>query len=259
MSECLNARTFRLVRCTFVAVLLLAIAPCRSTDAQDYPWYDQETNSVVPVLSEVSDVDSSAQRKSVAKIRPSRASNMRTGSGPQWNLWPMTWNFFNILMYSLITMVFLAIVFWLFVRFRQPQPLSGNVNVRLDKKPFKSSVQDLPFQLESGPKDCRVACAEAMRNGDFSKAIVYLFSHALLFADEHDLVRLRKGKTNRQYLRELVQHEVARNYLERLLLPFESVFFGGHEANREIVESLWSDLASFESSVSNRTREAVGT
>ena len=48
--------------------------------------------------------------------------------------------------------------------------------------------------------------AEARRHyqaGNYGAAIVYLFSFQLVQLDQRQIIRLAKGKTNRQYLREV--------------------------------------------------------
>ncbi len=67
-----------------------------------------------------------------------------------------------------------------------------------------------------------------MRLGDYSKAIVYLFSHILIELDEHRRIRLQRGKTNGMYLRELGRWPEWRGAIRKVVTAFERSFFGGH-------------------------------
>ena len=42
--------------------------------------------------------------------------------------------------------------------------------------------------------------------GDFAQATIFLFAHMLVELDRHQLIRLARGKTNRQYLMDLETH-----------------------------------------------------
>ena len=57
--------------------------------------------------------------------------------------------------------------------------------------------------LKKSPADYLDEAQRLYRNGDYAQAIIYLFSHQLLQLDRRHWLRLVKGKTNRQYLREV--------------------------------------------------------
>ena len=50
---------------------------------------------------------------------------------------------------------------------------------------------------------------------------------------------LAKGKTNRQYLRELQARADMAPLLATSMVAFEDVFFGGHSLSRERYEECW--------------------
>jgi hypothetical protein len=81
--------------------------------------------------------------------------------------------------------------------------------------------------------------------GDYSKAIIYYFSYQLVQLDEHQRIRLARGKTNRQYLREVHTQPVLREITEITMVAFEDVFFGNHALNRERFERCWNRLDDF--------------
>jgi hypothetical protein len=119
-------------------------------------------------------------------------------------------------------------------------------------KDYKKQIKELPFQIDTELGNCRDLAEAAFRSGDHSRAIIYLFSHALLYLDQHQVVRLRRGKTNRQYLREARELPPAYQYFSKLITPFESVFFGNHPMNPQEFSEYWRELPEFENHVRNR-------
>jgi hypothetical protein len=84
---------------------------------------------------------------------------------------------------------------------------------------------------------------------------MYLFSYQLVHLDKHHLIRLAKGKTNRQYLRELrAQNEESdgqglRGILRRTMIAFEDCFFGDHAIEKNRFEACWQRLDDFHKTV----------
>jgi hypothetical protein len=60
------------------------------------------------------------------------------------------------------------------------------------------------------------------------------------------MIRLKKGKTNRQYLRELSGRRELSNYYSDVMLPFEASFFGDHEVESHQFQACWDELDQFE-------------
>jgi hypothetical protein len=87
------------------------------------------------------------------------------------------------------------------------------------------------------------------RDGNYGEAVIYLFSYQLLQLDKQQLIRLTKGKTNRQYLRELGPRAELGHLLAITMAAFEDVFFGNHPIDRVRFEACWLRLKEFESLV----------
>ena len=83
--------------------------------------------------------------------------------------------------------------------------------------------------------------------GNYSEAIIYLFSYELVELDRSALIRLAKGKTNRQYLREAAATRSMKPLLERTMVTFEDVFFGRRTLDRSGFEACWKQLDEFQS------------
>ncbi len=106
-------------------------------------------------------------------------------------------------------------------------------------------VENLPFQLKKPTGDFLSEAQRLYEAGQYSEAIIYLFSYQLVQLDKHHVIRLSKGKTNRQYLRELRHRPVLRGMLETTMIAFEDVFFGHHPLDRERFEACWQSLDAF--------------
>jgi hypothetical protein len=106
-------------------------------------------------------------------------------------------------------------------------------------------IEELPFPVA---RSVRNLLAEAKRHyeaGSFAQAIVYLYSYELVELDKANLIRLEKGKTNRQYLGDLLANPDLRRLLSRTMRAFEDVFFGRYDLSRDRFETCWNDLAPF--------------
>ena len=105
----------------------------------------------------------------------------------------------------LVAVVLVALVVILFLVFRdssglRPRPAAGGEEV-LDAQ----RVEALPFLAERPRGDLLALARRHYFEGNYSEAIIYLFSYELVALDKLALVRLVRGKTNRQYLRELAR------------------------------------------------------
>ncbi|MEM6331049.1 MAG: DUF4129 domain-containing protein [Planctomycetota bacterium] len=143
---------------------------------------------------------------------------------------------FGTLLYYLAWAVLIALVgavIYGLIRAAENLELRGVKRVESDDgRTHVERVEALPVALERPVDDF---LAEAMRlhaSGDATLAVVYLFSYQLIELDKHRLLRLVKGKTNRQYLRELRRnspdHPGLPAILEETMQVFERAFFGAH-------------------------------
>ena len=100
-------------------------------------------------------------------------------------------------------------------------------------------VEALPLKGRLPAADFLAEARRLYEAGQFSEAIIYLFSHELLQLDNNHLIRLAKGKTNRQYLREVRQRPLIQSILESTMIAFEDAFFGKKALTRERFEQCW--------------------
>ncbi len=101
---------------------------------------------------------------------------------------------------------------------------------RLQREAVK--IRDLPFELEVSEEGFLATAQQHAGRGDFNLAIVYLFSYLLVELDHQHYISLRRGKTNRMYLRELRSHPNCVEPFRIVMVNFERAFFGRHELDQ---------------------------
>ena len=106
-------------------------------------------------------------------------------------------------------------------------------------------VEALPFQVRSATSDFLAEAGRLYQAGKYSDAIIYLFSYELVELDRHHVIRLTKGKTNRQYIRETRSRPLLRSVLEGTMIAFEDAFFGNKVLSRETFERSWNRVNEF--------------
>ena len=110
-------------------------------------------------------------------------------------------------------------------------------------------VESLPLPVGGRRLDLLAEAQRCRQQGDYGRAIIFLFSHQLLQLDKHGRIHLGRGKTNRQYLREIRPWPSLGGLIEQTTLVFEDVFFGHHALERPAFEACWSRLEEFEKMV----------
>jgi len=114
-------------------------------------------------------------------------------------------------------------------------------------------IEALPTQIRAPSGDLLSEARRHYEAGDYRLAIIYLYSHQLLRLDKKQLIRLSKGKTNRQYLREIASRQTVKELFEPTMLTFEDVFFGGRDLTRAAFEACWQRQEPFESQLQGAT------
>ena len=205
-------------------------------------WYDAENDEFRPV--------------ELKAPRPSR-------QGGSWGITFGGWlRFAAWLLFALL----LGLVAWLIVRAflnRENQQLTMLDELDLRRtKPDITRVEELPLILSTPPEDYLSAAHRYYQRGEYGPAILYLFSHQLLELDRGHWLYLVKGKTNRQYLREVSRAAAAAReelaaILEGTVLLFEEVYFGKRIPPREAIDQAWRQIDRFESLVTQQSGQTV--
>lgn len=196
-----------------------------------YPWYDANTDGLRPV--EIVEPWDLSQLFSWLNFNwgPGNFS----GNWIQWSFWALI-------------LVVLGVLTWFLVRAFLKRDKSRETLLETAGE----SPEEQRRRIEALPEPVRQrtrlleAAESCYREGNFNEAIIYLFSYQLVFLDKNYLIHLARGKTNRQYLRELGAREVLKRILADTTVAFEDVFFGGYSIQRERFETCWNRLGQFE-------------
>jgi len=206
-----------------------------------YPWYDPQTDGVRPI--EVSEPWSLRWKWLLEWLLDLFSFGWRGIRSMSWLDW-LAWSGIALLLILLVYLMVRAF------RTRERGKTGSAAKAGGSKKAEeKRRVEALP--LTPGRKQAHWF-AEAQRHyreGNYNEAIIYLFSYQLVQLDKSQLIRLAKGKTNRQYLRELGRRLTLRRLVEHTMVAFEDVFFGNYTIDRTRFESVWLRLGEFEALV----------
>ena len=204
-----------------------------------YPWYDSEADGLQPV--EI--------------VEPKDMSGLFDWLDFSWGPWNFSANWVSWLFWTVIVVV-LAVLAWLLIRSFMKRSKKADDLV----PPPGESPEEQRRRIEALPEPVRErtrlleAAQKCYLEGNFNEAVIYLFSHQLVCLDKNYLIHLARGKTNRQYLRELGPRETLKRILADTTVAFEDVFFGGLCLDRQRFERCWSRLGEFEALATGGTR-----
>lgn len=220
---------------------------------RDYPWYDSETDGVRRV--EIPKPrDWTWLREWIRSLWPDWDLSWLWNWWPNWSWrslfsWPVTfwqWATRVGLVLLLALLVYLTVRAWRKWRGEWEESEAGGGKSG-GQEGDAQRIEALPFPVSRGRLDLLAEARVHYLNGDYGQAIVYLFSYQLLRLDRQQIIRLTKGKTNRQYLREVGPRRALGRMVEQTMVAFEDVFFGNRSLDRARFESCWSRLDEFES------------
>jgi len=189
-----------------------------------YPWYDSASDDV--------------RRIAVRKPRKPWNPNVNFPTGL------VEWLFWIVIAIALLFLIYVLVQTFL-QRSKMPPP-EAPIQIPRDPADFER-VEALPFPVRVGKLDLFDEAREQYLQGDYAAAVVYLFSYQLVELDKHHLIRLTKGKTNRQYLREVKKRKPLHRLVEQTMVAFEDVFFGNRSLDQARFEAIWSRVGEFSS------------
>lgn len=187
-----------------------------------FRWYDEATDDLRPL-----------------RVLPSEEPRKRSESASQATTW-LAWVFLIVLGLLLV-----GIPLYLAFNRAPPPTLESSVPRRLSIQADR--IVALPVQLDPKSDNLLEESQKHFRLGDYKQALIYLFSHQLLVLDQAHFIRLSRGKTNRQYLRELRRHRPdLASLLEPNILAFEQVYFGQHAIDQTRYQQCWEQFRQME-------------
>ena len=211
------------------------------------PWYDAEEDDLLPLNVELA-------------ADPGRGRWQSDVRRPQWS-WPFSWSMvgelLKLLAWGLVISLLAYLIYQLAQTYLRLNPVRTDPRAEgLDSDGQLSDeqrIENLPVDLQTAKADFLTIARAQYESGNFSEAIVYLFSHRLLQLDKAGFIRLMKGKTNRQYLFELHGSGELQRLLGQTMSAFEDVFFGNHDLDRDQFESCWNHNQQFQQLVKQAT------
>jgi len=206
-----------------------------------YPWYDPATDGLRRV-----EVPKPRDWSWLKDWMPDLGDWFRN-LWPSWAGWPDTmlgWIAWSVLILALGAVGYLLIRAYLSRETRSAKSGDGE---KESEQEDTDRIEALPMPVTSGRSDLLGEARRHYQQGNYGQAIVYLFSFQLVQLDKQQIIRLTKGKTNRQYLREVGPQASLRQLVEQTMVAFEDVFFGNCTLDRARFESCWARLDEFQS------------
>lgn len=207
-----------------------------------FPWYDENQDALrridVPPPPETA-----AHRGSTWQADPFPEL-------PAGNTFGRDWSGLRAVVEALLWSGLLALLVWLIYFFarsylQQHAAVEAEEQPEPDRREASDVIESLPFELARPQSDLLGEARRLYEAGAYAQAVVYLFSYQLVLLDRSQQIRLARGKTNRQYLRELQRRPDLHGLLERTMLAFEEVFFGHYPLDRAGFERCWQGLDEF--------------
>ena len=218
----------------------------------NYPWYDSSSDGARTIPLASSDDADSANRGSKWTATPGT-----TTPGTAWRGFGLLGGIFNFLGIALL-IVFIGLIAWLIAKAFLKDEISEGVARRvIETSRDVDRVEALPFKIRKPTGDFLSEARRLYEAGEFSEAIIYFFSYQLVELDRHHLIRLAKGKTNRQYLREVRPRPSLHAILAITMVAFEDAFFGRKTLGREQFEACWRRLDEFQAELERLERAAA--
>jgi len=162
------------------------------------------------------------------------------------------WGILEVLAWIVIVALFLLVILLLvqaFLRRESRSAVAASDDEAIGRESDVDRVEDLPFRVRRPRSDLLTEARRQYEMGNYGEAVIYLFSYQLVQLDENQLIRLTRGKTNRQYLREIRRQATLYEMLQMTMIAFEDVFFGNHRLDRARFEACWNRLDEFHGQV----------
>lgn len=211
-------------------------------DSASFPWYDPETDDLRDLHAKARQDEDTDTRKHGWEWEPPQ-----TNANINWQ-YPTLWQIVQYMAMALLVVLILGLVVLLLRYFLKQEDDIGSPGAAIsseDRVGEVDRVEQLPFVVRRPGGDLLSEARALYEQGRYGEAMVYLYSYQLVQLDRHHMIHLAKGKTNRQYLREVRQEPRLRTILHGSIVAFEDFFFGHHDLDRQRFEECWQRLDEF--------------
>ncbi len=217
---------------------------------QAFPWYDDQQDRLRR-LDVQPEVEPAVHRDSTWHTTP-----RKTGD---WSWLPELpgWigQLFRVLIWTALGLGALVLVGLLVRAYlaRDPRRVAAGGRGAPDAGADADQIAEWVLPVPAPNRDLLDETRRRVAQGDYTHAILFLFAYQLQTLDRHGLIRLARGKTNRQYRDELAAEPQLRAIFQQVLVGFEDVFFGHHRIEKERFEACWSQLDTFHHHIQQAT------
>ncbi|HEX3657314.1 MAG TPA: DUF4129 domain-containing protein [Pirellulales bacterium] len=184
-----------------------------------YPWYDESTDGI-----------------RVLEFEPPKEAPEKEASPSERSSTPSS-GVTEVVVITVGAVVLGAMAFFLARAFLKAEQATAITQPGPSREIDITRIEHLPVRIADGKTDLLAEARRLSTEQRYGEAMVYLYSHQLLELDRLHVIRLTRGKTNRQYLREAARAAGVKDTLATSIVAFEDVFFGHHELSRERFET----------------------
>jgi hypothetical protein len=187
-------------------------------------------------------------------LDPSRGNSSAAPPAQRSREWTPNLNFFKgagglveVVFWGILAVLVIGVIgliAWAIINREQTNKDPG-LRSRTSDLTEEERLEELPVQLDPAFKNLLDRVREYYDQGDYNQAIIYLFSYKLIQLDKKRLIRLTRGKTNHQYLREVTGHNQLQDTLRLTVHAFEDVFFGNHDLTKSRFQQCWDNVDIF--------------
>lgn len=225
------------------------------SDQSKYPWIDAETSKLVPPpmragSEPINDPVAPGNRDSdwIHQPKPNPPAAPAGGASLGSSIFSTIMEVVFLVVLGLTIAALAAVLVWAF--FRTSESNVGDAETgETTAVGGAARFEELPEPLRREEGDLLAAARRCYEQGEFAEAIVYLFSYQLIELDRKQIIRLTRGKTNQQYLRESRNKPTLAAILETTINTFEDAFFGRYEIDRRRFEICWNELDRFQAEI----------
>ena len=248
---------------TAILLVGLSCATCGAQEEYDsafsasgLPWYDESTggltNDKAPARpsSAVSDRSRIPPHQALKKgqlkpkLNPAPAPAATAAANTAGTIGTTIIYFAGIV----CAIIIVGLLVYFFLKLESGEDVSEEGSEKRKRK-IRDHIKHLPFELEEQDGDFESFAEKSLREGDYSNAVIYLFADMLVAMSESGVVRLQRGKTNRQYLNEIWDHGEIRPYYRKVMTAFEDAFFGKHTIEKSRAEECFAERPAFDAAL----------
>ena len=202
---------------------------------ENYPWYDVESRQFKPV-----------------SIPSTERQDLSTDSELSQETVGILGIILRVLMWSLIIVVLVGLIAFCVRAFSDLEP--APVSIKEDGPVVtQEQLAALP-EMARGVTDFLAEARRLAASQQYSQAMIFYYAWQLVTLGNQEIVELKAGKTNRQYVREATKNQPAiKELFHQSVRKFEDAIYGGFELSHDEFLSLWQLRNQFKEPAAKQT------